>query len=35
LPDCAYIITLGAQVLLTTGDDVPDTVWDQIGFCKK
>ena len=35
LPDCAYIITLGAQVLLTSGDDVPDTVWDQIGFCKK
>jgi hypothetical protein len=35
LPDCAYIITLGAQVLLTTGDSYPDTVWDQIGFCKK
>jgi hypothetical protein len=35
LPDCAYIITLGAQLLLTTGDDVPDPVWDQIGFCKK
>lgn len=35
LLDCAYIITLGAQLLLTTGDDVPDTVWDQIGFCKK
>jgi hypothetical protein len=35
LPDCAYIITLGAQLLLTTGDDIPDTVWDQIAFCKK
>jgi hypothetical protein len=35
LPDCAYIITLGAQLLLTTGDDVPDWRWDQIGFCKK
>ncbi len=35
LPDCAYIITLGAQLLLTTGDSVPDMVWDQIGFCKK
>ena len=35
LPDCAYIITLGAQVLLTTGDSVPNNVWDQIGFCKK
>ena len=35
LPDCAYIITLGAQVLLTTGDSIPNNVWDQIGFCKK
>ena len=35
LPDCAYIITLGAQLLLTTGDSVPDLVRDQIGFCKK
>jgi len=35
LADCAYIITLGAQVLLTTGDSIPDTVWDQIAFCKK
>lgn len=35
LPDCAYIITLGAQLLLTTGDSVPDPLWDQIGFCKK
>ena len=35
LADCAYIITLGAQVLLTTGDSVPNDVWDQIGFCKK
>ncbi len=35
LTDCAYIITLCAQVLLTTGDSVPNDVWDQIGFCKK
>ncbi len=35
LADCAYIITLGAQVLLTTGDSAPNNVWDQIGFCKK
>jgi hypothetical protein len=35
LPDCAYIITLGAELLLTTGDSIPNNVWDQIGFCKK
>lgn len=35
LPDCAYIITLRATMLLTTGDAVPDPVYDQIGFCKK
>ena len=35
LPDCAYIVTLSAQLLLTTGDSVPDPVWDQLAFCKK
>jgi len=35
LPDCAYIITLGVDLLLTTGDSIPSTVFDQIGFCKK
>ncbi|TDM09662.1 MAG: carboxypeptidase regulatory-like domain-containing protein [Ideonella sp. MAG2] len=35
LPDCAYIVTLSAQLLLTTGDSVPDPVMDQLAFCKK
>lgn len=35
LADCAYIITLSATLLLTTGDSVPDPVYDQIAFCKK
>lgn len=35
LPDCAYIIDLSAQLLLTTGDSVPDLVRDRIGFCKR
>ena len=32
---CAYIVTLSVQVLLTTGDAVPDHIYDQIGFCKR
>lgn len=35
LPTCAYIVTLQAEVLLTTGDNVPDPVYDQLAFCKK
>ncbi|HSI59326.1 MAG TPA: hypothetical protein VLA16_17320 [Ideonella sp.] len=35
LPDCAYIITLSAQLLLTTGDSSPLPIQDQIAFCKK
>ncbi len=35
LTDCAYIITLSATLLLTTGDSSPNPVQDQIGFCKK
>jgi hypothetical protein len=35
LDDCAYIVTLGAQLLLTTGDASPLPLQDQIGFCKK
>jgi hypothetical protein len=35
LTNCAYIITLSATLLLTTGDSIPDPVLDQIGFCKK
>lgn len=35
LPDCAYIVTLSANLLLTTGDSSPLPVIDQIAFCKK
>lgn len=35
LPDCAYIVTLSAQLQLTTGDSSPLPVLDQIAFCKK
>jgi hypothetical protein len=35
LADCAYIVTLSAQLLLTTGDSSPLPIQDQIGFCKK
>jgi len=34
LPPCAYLVTLSVQVLLTTGDGVPDNRYDQIAFCK-
>lgn len=34
LTPCAYIVTLSVQVLLTTGDSVPDPLHDQIAFCK-
>jgi len=34
LTPCAYIVTLSVQVLLTTGDSVPDNLFDQIAFCK-
>ena len=34
LQACAYIVTLSAQVLLTTGDGVPSNLIDQIAFCK-
>ncbi len=35
LTDCAYIVTLSATVLLTTGDSSPLPIQDQIAFCKK
>ncbi|MFC3148511.1 hypothetical protein [Piscinibacterium candidicorallinum] len=35
LADCAYIIDLSAELLLTTGDSAPLPVTDRIGFCKK
>ena len=34
LPACAYLVTLSAQVLLTTGDSSPLPLQDQIAFCK-
>lgn len=34
LANCAYIVTLSVQVLLTTGDSVPSNLIDQIAFCK-
>ncbi len=34
LDPCAYIVTLRVQLLLTTGDSIPDDRFDQIAFCK-
>lgn len=34
LNPCAYLVTLQITVLLTTGDDIPDPLYDQIAFCK-
>jgi hypothetical protein len=34
LQPCAYIVTLTVQLLLTTGDSIPDNLYDQIAFCK-
>ncbi len=34
LPDCAYILTLSVDVLLTDGSNNPDPRYDQIAFCK-
>ena len=34
LPPCAYIVTFSVQLLLTTGDSVPNNLIDQIAFCK-
>ena len=34
LPDCAYYLQLSANVLLTTGDDVPSPIYDLFAFCK-
>lgn len=35
MPVCAYTVTLETQVLLTTGDSVPDPLWDYVSFCKR
>jgi hypothetical protein len=34
LPDCAYIVKLAANLLLTTGDAIPDPIRDEVAFCK-
>lgn len=34
LDPCAYIVGLSVQLLLTTGDSIPDNLYDQIAFCK-
>lgn len=34
LDKCAYIVKLAVQLLLTTGDDVPDYERDEVAFCK-
>ena len=34
LPDCAYIVKLSVDVLLTTGDSTPLPVGDEVAFCK-
>jgi hypothetical protein len=35
LQNCAYIVTLSAVLLLTTGDTVPNPIDDVVAFCKK
>lgn len=34
LPDCAYIVRLSVDLLLTTGDGGPQPVIDELAFCK-
>ncbi len=34
LNPCAYIVTLSVEMLLTTGDHIPDKLYDHIAFCK-
>ena len=34
LPDCAYIVRLPVNVLLTTGDSNPPPIIDELAFCK-
>jgi hypothetical protein len=34
LQNCAYLLTLSTQLLLTTGDSAPGNLTDQIAFCK-
>ena len=34
LGNCAYILKLWAQLLLTTGDWAPSAEYDEVAFCK-
>ena len=34
LDKCAYLVKMSATLLLTTGDHVPDPIWDEVAFCK-
>ena len=34
LDKCAYLVKMSATILLTTGDSVPDAIWDEVAFCK-
>jgi hypothetical protein len=34
LNKCAYLVKMSAVILLTTGDTVPDPIWDEVAFCK-
>jgi hypothetical protein len=34
LSPCAYVVHLSVQILLTTGDSIPDLLTDEIAFCK-
>jgi hypothetical protein len=34
LDKCAYLVKISAAILLTTGDHVPDDIWDEVAFCK-
>jgi hypothetical protein len=34
LDKCAYLVKMSVTLLLTTGDDVPDPIWDEVAFCK-
>ena len=34
LDKCAYLVKMSATILLTTGDSRPDSIWDEVAFCK-
>jgi hypothetical protein len=34
LKNCAYLVSMSATLLLTTGDSAPDPITDEVAFCK-